>query len=252
MEEDTQGFSWYLATWWGLVSSVGVAITFMTMPFPLIKNEFAGLTPAGNLAFVVLAYGGLLVGMISGALTGFGQWLILRAHWSEFKRDFWWIPVTFLGLTIASVLGATTALFFTFAVDFPPREAFDTGDGGSPMLIDLIARGALLGAVVGVVLGIFQWVVMRNQARNTYLWLLGCIIGWTAAGATYHAIYIIAGGPTANPIRDFGMNWQTYYSAKENATTAGWLSSSLLAWVILAMSVRFLKFRLNKVPSQTL
>ena len=251
MREEGDRFSWYLSAWWGFVSSLGVAITFITLPFPLIKNEFAGLTPAGGIALVALAGVGLSMGMFGGTVVGLGQWMILRAQWPAFQRDRGWIVATFIGSTIALTLGATTALLFTFAVDFPPREAFDTPDGTSPMLIDLTARGALFGAVVGTILGLFQWAALLKRANNAYVWLLGSIVGWMAAGVIYHVLYIIAGGPMANPTRDVGMNWQTYYSARGSATTAGWLSSSLLAWVVFAIAGRFLKFGRTTVPSPT-
>jgi hypothetical protein len=87
--------------------------------------------------------------VISGFLVGIFQWLVLQGR---IGRPWHWIFSSFCGWTIG--------YFITFYGALREFEIFD-------------------GAIIGLTVGIAQWVILRSELRWAGWWIIFSIIGWT-------------------------------------------------------------------------
>ena len=94
-----------------------------------------------------------------GALIGFFQSLILHEYFPRIKQ---WILFTIVGWTIS---GEIVGLFMETA----------RGD-------DLAVRFSVAGAMVGLLIGTMQWVVLRETVRKSVLWIFANILGGAIGG----------------------------------------------------------------------
>lgn len=112
-------------------------------------------------------------GAIGGAVVGLAQGLILRQRSQTIAL--WWIPVSIIswGLIGASHFGAI-GWMAPRTLRLEPRVIF----------------GLINGLQVGALLGIGQWLVLRQHIKKASLWILlsagawtiGLPIGWTIGG----------------------------------------------------------------------
>lgn len=101
-----------------------------------------------------------LDGAIGGSAIGLAQWLVLR---QRLKLARWWILVSLVswGLIGSSSLGAIGWV--------APRT----------LLLKLrVTVGILDGTLVGTLIGIGQWFVIRQQVKSASVWILANAIGW--------------------------------------------------------------------------
>ncbi|MGB3513659.1 MAG: hypothetical protein WBA93_31535 [Microcoleaceae cyanobacterium] len=123
----------------------------------------------------VKPYVGAFSGAVGGAVVGLAQWLVLR---NRIFRARWWIVVNIVAWLLigASSLGALGWV--------APRT--------EQILLRLL-HGFINGAVVGAVLGLGQWFVLRKQiyreewwmVANIFAWAVGLPLGWVVGGFIY-------------------------------------------------------------------
>ena len=87
-----------------------------------------------------------------------------------------------LGWVLASTAGAAMALTVTGAVV----------RAGS---LNAVVVWAVFGLVIGASLGITQWLVLRRQIPQAYMWLLASAVGGAVAGILGFAMGEAVGGP---------------------------------------------------------
>jgi hypothetical protein len=92
-------------------------------------------------------------GVIHGAEFGIAQWLILRR---QVPKVGWWVAASIVGFAIGFPLAKT--LF----------GALSTG---------LLVAGSA-GAVVGAIVGIPQWWVLRGRVTGAGWWVLASVVAW--------------------------------------------------------------------------
>ena len=122
----------------------------------------------------------LLVGALQGAILGFSQWLVLRHY---IHKAIWWVLVTTIGALLAWLIGVFVSIAMAFAFTL-------NGVKTATLLLGVV----LLGAGVGAVLGLAQWLVLRAYVRvyirqagwwmagNALAWALGLLVAFTGAG----------------------------------------------------------------------
>jgi hypothetical protein len=90
--------------------------------------------------------------VVIGVLTGAGQWAVLRMR---LKRVWMWIPATAIGVPLGFFVGL----------------AVDTG---------IFAAGDTLNisGLLGLVVGVPQWLVIRKKVEKAYWWLPASILSW--------------------------------------------------------------------------
>jgi hypothetical protein len=94
---------------------------------------------------------GISFGIVMGATGGFLQWVVLR---EKVAQAGWWVLASALGFAVAG--GALGTI----------------GVNGN-----YVTAGILFTAVFGVIAGIMQWLVLRQQVVRAGLWVLASIFG---------------------------------------------------------------------------
>jgi uncharacterized membrane protein YjfL (UPF0719 family) len=129
--------------------------------FGLWLLTFLGFPIGGTLAFLVVGPAlnpltALFSGSIAGSVIGLGQWLVLR----NLKIGPVWIAVTGPGLGLG--LAASMALI-------------GTDNAANPL--------AMRGIITGLVMGVMQWLVLRQSLPSSMGWppimSAAWAIGWT-------------------------------------------------------------------------
>jgi hypothetical protein len=147
MQSEEVGSNWGLLVQWVMINTFGIMVGL-----PIVGLIFVLLTGTLDFPNAVAA----LFVAITGILLGAFQWLVLR---SQIERSHWWILSTSIGLAVgvAVIIGAIHWV--------SDRQLPETG------------KSLLVGTIFGIMLGIAQWLVLRQHLRHSILWILGSMVG---------------------------------------------------------------------------
>jgi hypothetical protein len=149
--------------WWCLTGVLGF-IGGMT-----IKTVIEILAGIGGFSAVLdtisPAIFGALFGAMLGLCTGLAQWLVLRRQLDGVGA---WVPATLLAWTLFWLLH--NAEVFGFA--------------HSPW--GLVAQGFGHGAIIGAMIGVTQYLVLRARVPGAWRWVLISVVSWSVAGGIMH------------------------------------------------------------------
>ena len=125
-----------------------------------------------------------LLGAWEGAVVGLAQWIVLRRRLPEIARRSWvW----------ATVAGAAATGFLGM---LPGTVMSLTGDGGGTMpefeSTESLATEIALAMILGAILAIPQWWVLRRHVRAAGWWVPANAIAW---GVAMPLISLAAGLP---------------------------------------------------------
>jgi hypothetical protein len=110
-------------------------------------------------------------GAVEGAVVGLLQWSVLRGAFPQIARRAW---------VVATVGGALVAWFFGSL----PSTLMGIGSGESsaasqePETWLMMVLGAAMGLVLGVILALPQWRVLRRAAKHAWVWLPANAVAW--------------------------------------------------------------------------
>ncbi len=109
----------------------------------------------------------LIAGIIEGLSLGTAQWVVLRHHLTHAN---WWIPATAGGAFLAWILGLL------------PNTVIESQNRAiaviEPSLPDLLGFATVMGAVLGLVFGWLQWLVLRVDVPHARSWIWVNAIAW--------------------------------------------------------------------------
>jgi hypothetical protein len=149
--------------WWGLTGLLGF-VGGMTIKTAIeIAAEIGGFSAA--LDAISPAMFGALFGAMLGVSTGLAQLLVLRRRLAGVGA---WLPATLAAYTLFWLLH--NAEVFGFA---------HTQWG-------LVGQGFGHGAIVGAMLGVAQYFVLRGRLPNAERWILISTVSWSVSGAIMH------------------------------------------------------------------
>ena len=151
--------------WWGLTGVLGF-VGGMTIKTAIEIIAGLGGWSAALEAFPPIVFGALLGAML-GSCTGLAQWLVLRRR---LDRVGTWLPATFGALVLFWTLHNSGLLPFWV----------------SPW--GLVVQGFVHGAIVGAMLGVAQWLVLRSRVERAGRWMLISTVSWSVAGAIMHLL----------------------------------------------------------------
>jgi len=138
-ERRAVGWSFWLA--WVLASIMGFGIGMLlgaSIAYGLFNREVFDATM------------GITLGLVTGAIGGFAQWLVLRDH---IPGAGWWVVASALGF--AAFMGTPA----TVATENP-------------------AMAGIMGAIaLGFVGGIPQWIILRRHVERAGWWLVATLFG---------------------------------------------------------------------------
>jgi hypothetical protein len=110
--------------------------------------------------------------LLEGSAVGLTQWIVLRRLLPDLPRHAWWLA-TAIGAGIAWTLGMIPSTLFSLA------EA-DTGAAptAEPAAILMYGLAALMGLMLGPVLAMPQWFVLRRFLRRAWVWIPANAAAW--------------------------------------------------------------------------
>jgi Tol biopolymer transport system component/streptogramin lyase len=180
---------------WFVVTTVGCTVLWVSdlIFADLIVNNY-------DYQFIIGGFGYVLLTIVGGSLLGLVQWLVLR-RW--IKRAGWWIAAS-----IATWLLCGFSLFI-------PRDS------------GIIAH-LVIGAIIGGLAGLPQWLVLNFSTRKAAWWILATAIGWalfTTIGLALVNVLdiavIAAGAAIASSMTGIALVWLFAQETKEADISPG-------------------------------
>jgi hypothetical protein len=133
---------------------------------------------SGWLATLLTAFLAIVLGaIVEGGIVGYAQWQALHPFLPDVPRVSW-IRATMAGAGVAWVLGMVPSTVMSL------REASAGGPssgGNAPPEMEgpiVYLLAALMGLLLGPILGAFQWKVLRRHIDNALLWLPANGLAW--------------------------------------------------------------------------
>ena len=122
--------------------------------------------------------------LLEGLFVGYIQWQVLRDYLTGLSLKTW-ATATAVGAGVAWGLGMIPSTFFSLAESSEPSQPMPEP---SPWLILLLA--ASMGLLLGPILGIPQWWVLRRHVgragwwivANALAWMVGMVVVFAASG----------------------------------------------------------------------
>lgn len=110
-----------------------------------------------------------VTGLLTGIVLGIAQWLVLRRYIRHVGK---WIAVTAIAMMIAWLIGIKVSTLIAFIVTLDV-----TLTAGTQMTV-LLTGIFLLGAWIGTVLGLTQWLVLKHHIRLAVWWVFANALAW--------------------------------------------------------------------------
>jgi len=169
IHKTSTGWDWKLWFQWILANAVGETVG---LGGTLLIGGLLLLNAQKTMGVVAAAALAVLAGtFIEGIVVGTAQWLVLHRPLQSLR---WWVWVlaTAIGAFLAWTLGMIPSTFmFT-----------DSNMGGATpaQMSDLVvyALAAAMGFVLGLILGIPQWLVLRRHLPKAGWWVLANALAW--------------------------------------------------------------------------
>jgi hypothetical protein len=169
MQNTKAGWDWNVWFQWILANAIGETLglggTLVIGGLLLVNaQKTIGVIPAATL--------GVLAGtFIEGIVVGTSQWLVLRRPINNIKWHVW-VLATAIGAFVAWTLGMIPSTFM-FA-------GTDSGGAAPAQMSDLMiyTLAAVMGFVLGSILGVPQWLVLRHHLPKAGWWVLANALAW--------------------------------------------------------------------------
>jgi hypothetical protein len=157
---------WVVANAVGELVGLGVASILALALATLVTSL------GGSLSAMIVVLGMVIFGTFEGAVVGIAQSLVLRRIWSVIGVKSW-VLATMLGAFIAWSLGAIPSS----AIDFANGQSSSAEPAISPLFFYGLAAG--FGALLGLILSLPQWFVLRRHLCRSGVWLPANSLAWS-------------------------------------------------------------------------
>lgn len=189
-------FGWMLTTTVG-ISVVAVVLVQVFVLLSWIDLDFVALLGASHFGHAISLLSQTLVGGAIGAVLGASQSLVLRHH---IRQTASWVWATAIGMAIGNAL-SYVASGMAYRITYGSRPApFPAVDPSGA-----IAVMAIKAAVVGIAVGMVQWLVLRRKVRVAGWWVLASVLGWSVGMIPGHW----GGAALHNVWGSGGLGWHT-------------------------------------------
>ena len=159
----------FYLTWIGVNSSVEV-IGLGTSALLWIAVDRRVEARIGTVGMVVAVIIGSA--LIEGMAVGYGQWAVLRGP-LPLLRARAWIGATILGAFVAWTLGMVPTTVINMSMEA-------TADASPPEIAEWMVYllAALMGLVLGPILGTPQWMALRHWVDKAIWWIPANALAW--------------------------------------------------------------------------
>lgn len=188
---------WRALAWWITATIVGWAILWspVTGSSNTMLFDWAMTWGMWDMTYPILgAWGGAFSGALSGLVLSIGQWQTIKAS-GQSRTVSAWVWLTSLGM--AAGWGLNQALAYPLLTYLRIAQGWQLGDdpGSVNSAIIIVANAALSGAIVGILVGVCQWLALRKWVQHSGWWILVCALAWTLGASLCWLSYLILGGP---------------------------------------------------------
>ena len=177
---------WVLANTAGEVVGLGGTAALgaaLILGLGMTAGVVAALAAAG-----VMIFAGTL---LEGVVVGTAQWLALRGTLPALPRRSW-VGATALGAGVAWTLGMVPST----ALSLGAEERAD--DVAEPRALVVYGLAVLMGLVLGPILGLPQWRILRRHLPRAGWWIAANAVAWAAGMPVIFAgmdVVAASGGP---------------------------------------------------------
>jgi hypothetical protein len=158
---------------------VGLGASALVAVLVLTRDDPSAAAVVGGAVAVVAT------GAVEGAAVGWAQWRVLRRPLPSIPARAW-IVATVLGALVAWTLG----MLPTTLLDLGSMDAA-AGETVEPATWVQLVLAAGMGLVLGPVLAVFQWWVLRRHLAGAGWWVPANALAW-AVGMPL--VFLVAGG----------------------------------------------------------
>ena len=164
-------FDWGLYSRWvsanALGELIGLGLTFVVgFGSVMVVGDPQGTLEAIGLGLLMVASGA-----IEGVLVGAAQWWAMRKALPEINRKSW-IAATVIGALVAWTFGSIPTTMISTNPDAAGAPAVELGTGM------MLLMAGVMGVLLGIVLALAQWVVLRRTVPNAWWWLPANSAAW--------------------------------------------------------------------------
>lgn len=196
--------------WWHWVLGTTAAMGISMFALPII------LAVPGGIPYIGISGAGI-VGIVMMGLVALLQSLTLRRY---LKNIYSWILAGIVGWIAFLLLSISGAYFFPFS-----NLGYDS--------YTLFAKGDLYtGAMLGLVIGLFQWLVLRGKVKDASWWIVINIVGFAVGLPLAAGIGLNAGSAFyANRFAQSGLS--PYIPLSETGAVAGSIIGGITGFGLL-------------------
>jgi hypothetical protein len=149
-----------------LAEMLGLGATFAIGVFLFTRlGEPQGLAALGMLVLMTAS------GLVEGTVVGLLQWSVLRRPFPRVTRRAW-LVATWIGVLVAWFLGSLPATLIDMGADQAQAPAQE------PETWVMLSMAAAMGLVLGVILALPQWRVLRQGIERAWVWLPANSAAW--------------------------------------------------------------------------
>jgi hypothetical protein len=112
-------------------------------------------------------------GAIEGTVVGLAQWRVLRTAFPAVTRRSWWLA-TLIGALVAWILGSLPSTLIGMQAEAPSAAA----SAQEPSTVVVLVLAAAMGALLGPVLAVPQWFVLRRHVGGAGRWISAHSLAW--------------------------------------------------------------------------
>jgi hypothetical protein len=181
------GFNWKLYTRWVFANAlgelIGLGLTFTVgVGSVLLIGEPQDAMAAIGLGLLMVASGA-----IEGIVVGGAQWWAVQSALPEINRKSW-VAATLIGALVAWSFGSIPTTMMSMNADAAGTPAAE------PDTISMLLLAGVMGALLGIVLALAQWIVLRRTVHNAWWWLPANSVAWLFGMPVIFAAVDIAQG----------------------------------------------------------
>ena len=173
-----------------------------------------------------------IIGAIVGLALGTSQLFVLGRR----IQPFWWLLATVTGMAVANSVGTIINMHL----------AFTMGDRIGPEVVLWGLDHAAGGLLNGVILGLAQWLVLRQRAVHAYWWILANAIAWTMGVVIVRTLYVnVTFAETASLMKLLGIDLFHILDKASYLVLDMWAPEGLIiAGAVVGMSTGIVLIRL--------
>ncbi|MFQ5794966.1 MAG: hypothetical protein ACE5JP_07950 [Candidatus Bipolaricaulia bacterium] len=128
---------------------------------------------------------GVMGGAVGGAVVGIAQWLVLR----KFVKVAGWVAAATVSWAMAMVVAVIMAVVAGWGEELISlfllygKELAKVGEK--------VGIWAVVGIVIGVMVGTAQWLILRNYVKAAWWWVGTTTVGWAVFGALFGVAVVV-------------------------------------------------------------